>query len=959
MYLVVVIILNFIFTNSVYWEPEIPVPGGDITIYYNTFDGDLPNNTFPVYVHLGYDGWVDVDDYAMSYAPSTGTGWWKYTYQIPEDAETVDFVFTDLNDNWDNNGGIGIDWHISLNYYWAPFNPTPNDDFEIVLNNIEQGGHIIWTVDAGKGHTTPIEEYWPENSYNNNGSVYTPLNVLGDSAVIDFNSFQSGEQVVSSIKFKILWEDGTYDVGQNGQIIYYDVYFDYDIEQDDPQIQFIAPVENDQIMGDVNITCDGNADSVELWVDGNLLTTQYSDNFSYLWEPADGLFGDLRLVAKAIYNNGRVSFSFVDFYLLYEIVNADVPIGNNDGVNLNNEDVIITLYAPDKDYVSIKGSWNTEFPNGEIMKLSGDTLWWYQTTLGPGTYSYQYNLEGLKYIADPWSEDVEWKDPLTGYESGNFQHALTVFEIGQDEYEWSDDDFVRPQMEDLIIYELHVGDFLGVDGEIGTYSNVIEKINAGYFSDLGINAIELMPINEFEGDYSWGYNTSYGFAPESTYGTPNDLKYLIDIAHQNGIAVIFDVVYNHLWGSSPLFQLYHPIDNYEWNEHDFDSCPYFDDAPSDWGYKLEHWHDIDGRDYRGWKYVIDSLMHWVTEYHIDGYRFDYVEGIGWDGDFNGASFYANYLDNFDPSLILIAEADNSYQINNTDFDSGWDYSYHHNIYDNILDIYLDVYNVTNHISAYNQGYGFVTGPVNYIESHDENRLIYQSTEFQGHSFEEAYKRSMLGSTILFTSHGVPMLYSGQEFAQSAPTRDSGGFPIPQPLQWSNLDDESVQTLNNHYKKMIALRNNVDVLKQPPLEVKYQNNSNRSIVYWRADDNDKVVVALNLDSNSHSIDLEFPQSGSWTDYISGNEINIESNFYGGYTLEPLTSYVFMPTDTTPQCIVGDLNQDGIINVIDIISLVNYILGEPVDENGECASDINADGILNVIDIVSLVNLILSF
>ena len=92
MYLVVVIILNFIFTNSVYWEPEIPVPGGDITIYYNTFDGDLPNNTFPVYVHLGYDGWVDVDDYAMSYAPSTGTGWWKYTYQIPEDAETVDFV---------------------------------------------------------------------------------------------------------------------------------------------------------------------------------------------------------------------------------------------------------------------------------------------------------------------------------------------------------------------------------------------------------------------------------------------------------------------------------------------------------------------------------------------------------------------------------------------------------------------------------------------------------------------------------------------------------------------------------------------------------------------------------------------------------------------------------------------------------------------------------------------------
>ena len=112
------------------------------------------------------------------------------------------------------------------------------------------------------------------------------------------------------------------------------------------------------------------------------------------------------------------------------------------------------------------------------------------------------------------------------------------------------------------------------------------------------------------------------------------------------------------------------------------------------------------------------------------------------------------LDNIDPSLILIAEADNSYQINNTDFDSGWDYSYHHNLFDNIL----------NHINAYSQGYGFVTGPVNYIESHDESRLIYQSTEFQNHSLEDAYKRSKVGASILFTSHGVPLIYQGQEFS---------------------------------------------------------------------------------------------------------------------------------------------------------------------------------------------------
>ena len=145
-----------------------------------------------------------------------------------------------------------------------------------------------------------------------------------------------------------------------------------------------------------------------------------------------------------------------------------------------------------------------------------------------------------------------------------------------------------------------------------------------------------------------------------------------------------------------------------------------------WGYKIEHWHELNGREYRGWKYVEDAILYWVDEYHIDGYRFDYVDGIGWDGDFNGASYYANVLDNHDPSLILIAEADNPFQMNSTDFDSGWDYSYHHNMFDNVLDIYLDLNNVANHINAYSQGYSFVTGPINYTESHDESRLIYQS-----------------------------------------------------------------------------------------------------------------------------------------------------------------------------------------------------------------------------------------
>ncbi len=955
-YIIILSLLSFGLSNYVFWEPEIPVPGGEITIYYNTIDGSLPNSTFPVYVHLGNDGWQDVEDYAMSYSPINGVGWWKYSHQIPDDAETIDFVFTDLNDSWDNNGGVGIDWHISLNYYWAPFNPTPNDSFDIILNNVEQSGSLVWTVDSGNGHEQPISDYWPEGSFIQDGVVVSPLESLTSSSLsLTFNPFQSGEQVVSSLKFKILWEDGTYDAGENGQIIYYDVYFDYASNDLDPEITFTAPQNNEIINGDVNISFESDADLVELWLNGNLLTTLNGPIFDYVWQPDSGVFGDIQIVAKAVLND-RVTFSFLDFYLEYQLNQLVAPQNIKDGVNIIGNDVVIALYAPNKDYVSIKGSWNEQFPNGEIMNLSGDTLWWYQTTLPDGDYFYQYNLEGMKYIADPWSHDVEWKEPFTGNESSNFQHAKTKFSIGSTAYEWNDESYIRPEVKDLVIYEMHIGDYSGDEFNFGDFSDVIEKINSGYFTDLGINAIEFMPVNEFEGSYSWGYDPVFPMAPESSYGTPSQFKNLVDIAHQNGIAILLDVVFNHLWGSSPLFQLYQPLNSFDWEDHNFDLCPYFGNEESIWGYKIEHWHELDGRQYRGWKYVEDSIIHWVEEYHVDGYRFDYVDGIGWDGDFNGASYYANILDNHDPSLILIAETDNPYQMNNTDFDSGWDYSYHHNMFDNVLDIYFDLNTVSNHINAYSQGYSFVTGPINYTESHDETRLVYQATEFQNQSFEEAYNRSKLSATILFTSHGVPMIYAGQELGQCAATRDSGGYPVQQPIQWDNLEVDLVQDLNNHYKKMIDLRKNTSVLKEPPLEVKYLDNNYKCFIYWRANQNEKVVVAINFDTSEKFLDLEFPHSGDWTDVVSNSQISIDSNWYGGFNLAPLTSYVFVPSAL---CTQGDLNSDGIVNIVDIISLVNIVLNqESLDDFQSCAGDLSGDGVINIVDIISLVNVILS-
>ena len=206
----------------------------------------------------------------------------------------------------------------SLNYYWSPFNPTPNDSFDIILNNVEQNGSLVWTVDSGNGHEQPISDYWPEGSYIQDGVVVSPLESLSSSSLsLTFDPFQSGEQVVSSLKFKILWEDGTYDAGENGQIIYYDVYFDYTSNDLDPEITFTAPQNNEIINGDVNISLESDADLLELWLNGNLLTTLNGPIFDYVWQPDSGVFGDIQIVAKAVLND-RVTFYFLDFYLEYQ-----------------------------------------------------------------------------------------------------------------------------------------------------------------------------------------------------------------------------------------------------------------------------------------------------------------------------------------------------------------------------------------------------------------------------------------------------------------------------------------------------------------------------------------------------------------------------------------------------------------------------------------------------------------
>lgn len=878
----------------VYWEPENPVPGSELTIYYNVIEGTLPNNTSPVYIHLGYDGWQNTDDYAMTVS---GGAWWAYTFQIPEDVAVIDFVFTDLMGNWDNNGGVGIDWHIGLNYSWTPLNPNPNDVIHIHIRNSDMTGSIIWYIISGDFTQAPVEAYWPEGSYlvNNNTALETHFMGPDENGdyYVEIGPLTDGSQVVDEVKFQIWWENGT----TQGSL--FEIELDHTPQAGDPQLAITAPVSGAQIEGPTNIEVTAiNSARVDFWVNGSYLGMDDTAPYEMLWNPDLAQFGTQTITARGGNESGRYTFQRKYVSVVPNVEHLPVPDGMDDGVNINGHEVTFVLYAPAKNIVALKGDFNPDYPYGEVMKCSGDTLWWLTKTLSDGQYHYQYNIDGIKLIADPWSTDVHWKDPSGNWESGDYQLAKTRFEVGAEPFEWTDEDFVRPPMDNLVVYEMHISDFVGhTDGTIGTYLEVLDIVESGYFDTLGVNVVEFMPVNEFEGENSWGYNPSFYMAPETAYGTPDELRMLINAFHERGIAVLLDVVFNHLWGSAPLFQLYQPLGNYNYQDHDYTHCPYMHNQESQWGYKLEHWHESGGRHYRAWKYVADALRIWVEDYHFDGFRYDHTAGIGWDGyNHNGMSYYSWFVDELSPTIIQIAEEDNAGQINATETDAGWNYSYYHAMKANLQEVtdgsftWGHMYALSGEVS--NAAFSDSYGPVNYTESHDETRVIYEAMEYQGMDRPTAIKKSKLGVAFLMCSRGTPMLYMGQEFGQDGVSRVGDGI-VPQPLKWHYLDTAEGQDILDYYMKFIRLRlNSGDVLTDGTVEFKLRDSTLKTMVFWRLGSTDEVIVAANFNDQDATIDVEFPYSGEWHEITRTQTIEVADAVLTDYTLPAATARVFV-------------------------------------------------------------------
>ncbi|MBX3061614.1 MAG: alpha amylase C-terminal domain-containing protein [Anaerolineae bacterium] len=528
------------------------------------------------------------------------------------------------------------------------------------------------------------------------------------------------------------------------------------------------------------------------------------------------------------------------------------------------------VWAPNASGIAVSGEFNNWSETANPLRSEGNGLW-YGEVKG-AHFGQQY-------------EFVIFKDGKPFARRKNPYASAVVNSVGKSiihdpTFDWSDDSFTMSPWNELVIYEMHVGSFYKRGKETdspATFDGVTAKMP--YLRDLGINAIQIMPVSEYAMDYSWGYNPSQPFAVESALGGPQGLYRFIKSAHRHGIAVILDVVYNHFGpGDLDLWQ----FDG--WSDENHEGGIYFYDnerAQTPWGGTRPDYGRAEVR-----QYLRDNAQFWLNKYRVDGLRFDSVVNIrNWRGSgFDPSSDLADGwrllqeinddVRNKEPWKITIAEdlQGNDWVTKDTGaggagFGSQWDASFVHTIRNAIItgaDEARDMYAVAGVLAnIYN---GDLTRRVIYTESHDEvanGRMRVPEEIWQGSADSWfSRKRSTLGAALVFTAPGIPMIFQGQEFLES------GYFQDTNPLDWSKL--KTFAGINQLYRDLIHLRRNWNNqtrgLSGQHINVHHINDVDKIIAFHRWENHgagDDVIVVANFANRSYdNYTIGLPAGGMW-------------------------------------------------------------------------------------------------
>lgn len=514
--------------------------------------------------------------------------------------------------------------------------------------------------------------------------------------------------------------------------------------------------------------------------------------------------------------------------------------------------VTFALYAPGKQSVHLVGEFNGWDRTADPMTATAEGMWWIEKQFEPGAHTYQFFVDGEILICDPYArllaEEVEFDPPRA------------IVEVGRQPFAWHHDAWPRPPFQDLIIYELHVGNF----SPEGTLQGVIDRI--GYLKDLGINAIELMPIFEFCGnEYNWGYNPAYFFTVEKSYGSPDDLRRLVDEAHGQGIAIILDIVLAHTARVHPFNRLYL-----------YEESPWYGPGIGElnqFGFPM-----LDYTKPATQAFVHDVQHFWLHEFHIDGLRYDYVHGIGFREEL-GLPYLVKTAREARPDVYLIAEysPEDPATTNTSGVDGAW-----HVAGSYALKALLgegeftgfhsdDFVRCAGILNPWEQGYAHAAKMVNFLESHDEERVI---PDLLAAGLDETAARfkSGLGASVLFTMPGEPMLYQGQEWGEA-----TGRILEPNPLHWELLETEGGRGLFEHYRRLCWLRRERPALRAEGYALDALYPEQKSLVYHRwNDEGDEVVVAVNFSPVAQNLTIPFPRPGRWREWLRDEVIEVQEN-----------------------------------------------------------------------------------
>lgn len=586
------------------------------------------------------------------------------------------------------------------------------------------------------------------------------------------------------------------------------------------------------------------------------------------------------------------------------------------GAVVSQDATIFRVWAPNADTVFVTGTFNKWNKTTHELEKEENGYWSIAIAEAKAGDEYKYIIHNGELILDrndPYAREMT---------NSNGNSVVTNLD-----FEWEDQDFKMKSWNALVIYELHVGTFnRKKDDEVGTFQSIIDKIP--YLQSIGVNCVELLPIAEFAGGISWGYNPSYPFAIERDYGGAAEFAKMVNEFHKADIAVILDVVYNHFGPSDmDLWQFDGWSDNdkggiYFYNDHR-SSTPWGDTRP-DYGREEVH------------QYIRDNALMWIEDYHCDGLRMDATSYIRYEGgglgddteipegnilmrDIN-AEIQSKY-----PGKLTIAEdlkghtlVTESVENGGIGYGSQWDMNFVHPVRKALIeqgDEYRDLQALIDAILfQYNND---VFQRVIYTESHDEvaNGKARVPEEIEPGRADSFFgkKRALLGIAITLTSPGIPMLFQGQEFIEDEYFKDD------EALDWNQLKKHTgiTRMVSDLIKLRTADSQQSDGLRGQYTKIVHCNDADKVLAYARStceDFSNSTIVLLNLSNNSftdYTFGLPFANqyrlafNSDWSGYdqdftdMDVNPIAVEAIPYDDETHKGITNLpayatlVFLP------------------------------------------------------------------